>query len=280
MLTEQERDRVCVVLVRARNPSNIGAVARAMHDFGFSRLRVVNEFAAPFEGARSAVDASEVLARAVRCASVAEAVADCTLVAGTTAVGERNLQHKLLELAEAAPLIRAELRREPAQRDQAAMVEASQADGGNNAPQVALLFGSEKTGLSNEELSHCNWLLTIPMQQHADVRHASMNLGQAVAVCLYELARKPSESAADADAAGSGARIQSPAPADAATLERLTALLTEVLEKTGYPRRHPGQSDLATMRRLLLRMGVDAEDAVAWQGILRQVLWKLGARDE
>ena len=175
MLTEQERDRVCVVLVRARNPSNIGAAARAMHDFGFSRLRVVNEFAAPFEGARSAVDASEVLARAVRCASVAEAVADCTLVAGTTAVGERNLQHKLLELAEAAPLIRAELRRQPTQRDQADLDEARQAGGGNNEQRVALLFGSEKTGLSNEELSHCNWLLTIPMQQHADVRHASMN---------------------------------------------------------------------------------------------------------
>jgi tRNA/rRNA methyltransferase len=279
MLTEQERDRVCVVLVRARNPSNIGAAARAMHDFGFSRLRVVNEFAAPFEGARSAVDASEVLARAVRCASVAEAVADCTLVAGTTAVGERNLQHKLLELAEAAPLIRAELRREPAHRDQAAMDEAHPA-GGDNPPRVALLFGSEKTGLSNEELSHCNWLLTIPMQQHADVRHASMNLGQAVAVCLYELARKPAVPAANGEAAGNGERIQSPAPADAATLERLTALLTEVLEKTGYPRRHPGQSDPATMRRLLLRMGVDAEDAVVWQGILRQVLWKLGARAE
>jgi tRNA/rRNA methyltransferase len=276
MLTEQERDRVCVVLVRARNPSNIGAAARAMHDFGFSRLRVVNEFAAPFEGARSAVDASEVLARAVRCASVAEAVADCTLVAGTTAVGERNLQHKLLELAEAAPLIRAELRREPTHRDQAAMDEVSQASG-SDAQRVALLFGSEKTGLSNEELSHCNWLLTIPMQQHADVRHASMNLGQAVAVCLYELARKP---AANGNAAGNGASIQSPTPADAATLERLTALLTEVLEKTGYPRRHPGQSDPATMRRLLLRMGVDAEDAVVWQGILRQVLWKLGARAE
>src|ERR1035438_5709945 len=116
MLSEAELDRVCVVLVRARNPSNIGAVARAMHDFGFSRLRVVNEFAAPFEGARSAVDASEVLARAVRCASVAEAVADCTLVAGTTAVGERNLRHKLLELPEAAPLIRAELRRSEERR--------------------------------------------------------------------------------------------------------------------------------------------------------------------
>ena len=54
---------------------------------------------------------------------------------------------------------------------------------------MALLFGSEKTGLSNDELSHCNWLLTIPMQQHEDLRHPSMNLGQAVAVCLYELVR-------------------------------------------------------------------------------------------
>jgi len=261
MLTEPERERVCVVLVRARNPSNIGAAARAMHDFGFSRLRVVNEYAAPFEGARSAVDASEVLARAVRCASVAEAVADCTLVAGTTAVGERNLQHQLLELAEAAPLIHAELRREPAHRDPAE---------GDSPPRVALLFGSEKTGLSNEELSHCNWLLTIPMQRHAGVRHASMNLGQAVAVCLYELAR--TESVTDIV-------TNSRTPADAATRERLTTLLTEVLEKTGYPRRHPGQSDMATMRRLLLRMGVDAEDAVVWQGILRQVLWKLGARE-
>jgi tRNA/rRNA methyltransferase len=270
MLTEQERDRVCVVLVRARNPGNIGAAARAMHDFGFSRLRVVNEYAAPFEGARSAIDASEVLARAVRCASVAEAVADCTLVAGTTAVGERNLQHKLLELAEAAPLIRTELRREPAQRTSAATDESAPAEG-DNAPRVALLFGSEKTGLSNDELSHCDWLLTVPMQQRVGVRHASMNLGQAVAVCLYELARN--ESVTDNI-------TNSREPPDAAALERMTALLTELLEKTGYPRRHPGQSDAATVRRLLRRMGVDAQDALVWQGILRQALWKLGARTE
>ena len=104
MLDQVERDRVCVVLVRARNPSNIGAVARAMHDFGFSRLRVVNTFAAPFEGARSAVDAAEVLTHAAAYTSVAEAVGDCTLVVGTTAVGERNLQHELVTLAEAAAL--------------------------------------------------------------------------------------------------------------------------------------------------------------------------------
>src|ERR1700728_3553997 len=111
MLTEEELDRVCVVLVRARNPNNIGAVARAMHDFGFKRLRVVNEFAVPFEAAKSAVDASAVMADAVVCISVAEAVADCALVVGTTAVGERDLQHELMSLAEAAPRILAGVRR-------------------------------------------------------------------------------------------------------------------------------------------------------------------------
>ncbi len=259
MLAEEELDRVCVVLVRARNPSNIGAVARAMHDFGFSRLRVVNAYPAPFQGARSAVDASEVLHRAVPCASVAEAVGDCTLVVGTTAVGERHLEHKLLRLAEAAPAIRAELQRASSPDDEA----RDGAPGGR----VALLFGSEKTGLSNEELSHCNWLVTIPMQQYADVRHASMNLGQAVAVCLYELVR--SELATEMV-------TNSGEPADAATLERLTLLLTEVLETTEYPRRHPGRSDPATVRRLVLRMGADAQDAEIWMGILRQMLWKLG----
>ena len=110
MLSEAELDRVCVVLVRARNPSNIGAVARAMHDFGFRWLRVVNEFPVPFEAAKSAVDASEVMTNAVMCANLAEAVGDCTLVVGTTAVGERDLQHELVTLAEGGSRIKIEMR--------------------------------------------------------------------------------------------------------------------------------------------------------------------------
>ena len=82
-----DRERVAVVLVRARNPANIGAVARAMHDLGYTDLRVVNEFPVPFQAAKSAVDASSVLAAATEPKTVAEAVADCTLVVGTTAVG-------------------------------------------------------------------------------------------------------------------------------------------------------------------------------------------------
>src|SRR5438270_12702274 len=95
-LTADELSRIAVVLVRARNPANIGAVARAMHDFGFSTLRVVNEFPVPFEAAKSAVDASAVMANAASYATLAEAIADCTLVIGTTAVGERELRPELL----------------------------------------------------------------------------------------------------------------------------------------------------------------------------------------
>src|SRR5207248_5349042 len=229
-------------------PNNIGAVARAMHDFGFRHLRVVNEYAVPFEAARSAVDASEVLAGAAEFDSVASAIADCTLVVGTTAVGERALQHPLYVLPVAAEMIHAKLPRE--------------------SGRAALLFGSEKTGLSNDELSHCHWLLTIPMQRYEEVRHPSMNLGQAVAVCLYELVRSAEIISAPA---GQG----EPAAAEAREVERLLALLTEVLEQTGYTKRHPANCDEGQIRRLVLRMGVAAGDVPVWMGILRQILWKV-----
>jgi TrmH family RNA methyltransferase len=245
---KREFDRVVVVLVRARNPNNIGAVARAMHDFGFRHLRVVNEYAVPFETARSAVDASEVLAGAAAYGSVAEAVADCTLVVGTTAVGERALQHPLYELSQAGGIVGEEVAREG---------------------RVALLFGSEKTGLSNEELSHCHWLLTIPMAEHQEIRHPSMNLGQAVAVCLYELVRS-----ASAASVGEGVPVAS----EAGEVERLTALLSEVLEETEYTKRHPSNCDEGQIRRLVLRMNVAASDVPVWMGILRQVLWKVRGR--
>src|SRR5437016_895147 len=90
-----EFDRLRVVLVRTRNPLNIGAAARAMSNFGFMHLRVVNPYETAFREARSAVGASPLLAGAEQYPSVAEAVADCTLVVGTTAAGNRELHHPL-----------------------------------------------------------------------------------------------------------------------------------------------------------------------------------------
>ena len=238
-----DRERVAVVLVRARNPANIGAVARAMHDLGYTDLRVVNEFPVPFQAAKSAVDASSVLAAATEPKTVAEAVADCTLVVGTTAVGERVLEHRLYALEEAAERIGTHLA--PGSRGK-----------------VALLFGSEKTGLSNEELSHCHALLTIPMNV-PEGKHLSMNLGQAVAICLYRLSQ---QSAADT----TGEVEQHLAPAG--DLERLTGLLMEVLERSGYARRYPANAREVVVRRLVRRMGMQEGDAQVWTGMLRQML--------
>jgi len=258
-LSADELSRVAIVLVRARNPANIGAVARAMHDFGFSALRVVNEFPVPFEAAKSAVDASAVMTNAASFTTLADAIADCTLVVGTTAVGEREVRHDLLTLDQACPRIRSEL--------------------GSPGRRVAILFGSEKTGLSNDELSFCQFLLTIPMYQHEGVRHPSMNLGQAVAVCLWELVRERRSDPTHDDKAvvnGAPCEVETQTPADCANLERLHALLMEVLEATEYTRRHAANCDPAHMRRLIRRIGVDAVDAPVWMGILRQILWKLG----
>jgi tRNA/rRNA methyltransferase len=97
-----------------------------------------------------------------------------------------------------------------------------------------------------------------------------MNLGQAVAVCLYELAR-------DAGAAApASSTLVEPEVADAASLERITELLNRVLEATEYTRRHAANSEPAQVRRLVRRIGASAVDAPIWMGILRQVLWKLG----
>jgi TrmH family RNA methyltransferase len=232
-------DHLRVVLVASRNPLNMGAAARAMGNFGFRRLRVVNPYDAGFREARSAVGASELLARAEEFETVAEAVADCTLVVGTTAVRHRELQHPLRRLEDGARLIRKRL-------------------GSTN---VALLFGSEKFGLSNEDLSHCHWLMRIPTREE----NISMNLGQAVAVCLYELIR-------DSKAEWQPEKLKLAA---AAEIERFTESLLEALHASGFlDRRRVADAD-ARIRRLVRRLHLPARDVKVWLGILRQILWKV-----
>jgi tRNA/rRNA methyltransferase len=240
-------DRLHIVLVAPRNPLNLGAAARAMSNFGFSRLRVVNPYAVAFREARSAVGASDVLVAAEEYANVAEAVADCTLVVGTTAVRHRELHHPLERLEHAAARIRKQLRSGPRS--------------GPRSDRVALLFGSEKFGLSNEDFSHCHWLLHIPTSK----QNISMNLGQAVAVCLYELARD-----------AKGPRLgEKQTPATAGEVERVTALLFDALYASGYLKRKPTTDAEQRVRRLMRRMKLPARDLAAWLGILRQIVWKL-----
>jgi len=210
-----------------------------MSNFGFHSLRVVHPYEAGFREARSAVGASALLANAQEHSDVASAIGDATLVVGTTAVRHRHLHHSVRRLEEGAKLIRRRLR----------------------AGHVSLLFGSEKFGLSNEDLSHCDWLIRIPTEEE----NISMNLGQAVAVCLYELIREAKTPGAP----------QKTALAAGAELERITGMLGEALQLSGFlDRRQVADAD-QRVRRLVRRLHLPRQDAVMWLGIFRQIVWKL-----
>jgi len=272
-------DNLRVVLVSTRNPLNIGAAARAMSNFGFSHLRVVNPYEPAYRDARSAVGASAVLAKAEEFDSVAEAVADCALVVGTTAVGHRELHHPLRRLEDGAKIIRKSLARESTSRG-VKMRPKKSARKRAASNHVALLFGSEKFGLTNEDLSHCNWLLHVP----TSAQNISMNLGQAVAVCLYELIRGSQNAPQKRPEFGAkfASRFEKaskkPQPATAGELERFTSVLTEALSASGFlDLRKVADAD-ERVRRLVRRLNLPSRDADMWTGIMRQIVWKLGRK--
>jgi TrmH family RNA methyltransferase len=227
-----------VVLCQPRNPLNIGAAARAVSNFGFRHLRVVNPYDPAFREAVSAVGGAPVLQSAELHAELPGALRDCTLVVGTTAIGHRDPQQPLMTLASAAPLIRA-----------------------HNGT-IALLFGSEKFGLSNEEMAFCHHLIHIPTSPQTP----SMNLGQAVAVCLYELIRESPEPPP-----------LGPKPVAGSDAEQITRMLLEVLRESGYTNRIVATSIELKVRRFVRRIRLTARDAPLVLGILRQILWKFRA---
>jgi TrmH family RNA methyltransferase len=228
-----------VVLVATRNPLNLGAVARAMSNFGALHLRVVSPYEKAFREARSAVGASDVMRRAEEFSNVEEAVADCGLVVGTTAIGNREIKHPMRSLDKAGPLLRKRLAKE----------------------RVALLFGSEKWGLSNESLSYCHWLVHIPTREE----HQSMNLGQAAAVCLWELAR--GKKTFEEGSARPSARME--------TVTRITDAMLECLLRSGYVAARSEALAEEKLRRMVRRFSLDAADAEVLLGMMRKMQEKL-----
>lgn len=232
-----------MVLISTRNPLNIGAVARAMSNFGFHRLRVVHPYDTAFREARSAVGAPDLLRDAEEFPSVAEAVADCSLVIGTTAIGTRRPEIPAYRLENGSWPLREHLL----------------------SGRVALLFGSEKRGLSKDDLNHCHWLMRIPTREG----HISMNLGQAAAVCLYELIR--SEVAPEASV--------TPPAATSDQLERMTRALLDALASGGYIKPGAEAATEAKTRRMIRRLNLAPEDAETWTGMFAKILFRLRQQD-
>jgi tRNA/rRNA methyltransferase len=250
LLAESQRDALEVVLVSPRNPLNIGAAARAMANFGIRRLSVVAPYAPMWREARSAVGAPEMLLSAVESATLAEAVAHCTLVIGTGTLTYRKPEQPVVALPHLPPLVARELAR-----------------GGR----VALVFGSEKHGLTREDLSLCHILVEIP----TDPRQPSMNLGQAVAVCLYEVAVR-----------ACAAEDQEPAPIPVAApsvhLERLAEVVEQAMQAAGCSPRTMQPANRHDLRLLLRRLALSVRDTRRILGIFRHILWRLNhapARD-
>ncbi len=233
-----------VVLVRPRNPLNIGAAARAMANFGFRDLVVVAPYDPVWQETRSAVGGGEVVKSARASDSLKEAIGDATLVVGTTTGSRRNLDRDLIPLTELP-----------------AWLESR-----NERGRAALLFGSEKTGLSNEHLSHCHALVRIPSAS----RHPSMNLGQAAAVCCYELAR-----AGAVSVRLPRFKTHRSAPASVQSLEHVFDRAARVLDRAGYLKPKSREVQLIKLRRFLFDLRLANHDVRVLGGVLAQTEWRL-----
>ncbi len=233
---------VSVVLVRPRGAANVGAVARAMKNTGISDLVLVRpELSTSFVAQAMAVHAQEVLAEARQCDSLASAVAPCALVVGTTcrAGGYRAAVESPREAA--ARIVRAA-----------------------TANRVALVFGPEDHGLSNEDLKACQLLLAIPTAP----AYPSLNLAQAVLVCCYELFL-----------AAQGTPETSPRVlAPAAQIEFMFRRLQEALLAIGFL--HPGNPEhiMFSLRRILGQADLDERDVRIFLALARQIEWSACSR--
>jgi len=240
---ESQRDLLNVVLVSPRNPLNIGAAARAMANFGLRRLSVVAPFDPTWREARSAIGAPELLQNAKSTECLAEAVASCTLVVGTGTQTYRKPEQRVVPLPELAPIVSRELTR-----------------GGR----IALVFGSEKHGLTREDLSFCHILVEIP----TDPQQPSMNLGQAVAVCLYELTRRAESAPATPISSITSAPLSG-------RLDLLAGVIEEAMQAVGYSPRAMHPANRHDLRLMLRRLSLSAHDTRRILGLFRRILWRI-----
>lgn len=239
-----------------------------MANFGFHRLSIVAPFAQNWMEAKSAVGAPDLLREAKVFETLAEAVAHCSLVVGTGSLDRRRPPQAILDLPQAAARIRKSL------------------DSPREAParpaRTALVFGSEKHGLTSDDLSWCHALAVIDTCE----AQPSMNLGQAVAVCLYEISRiatEPNHRIETVEHTIEGAedstqRIKGAEHPDSEQLDRLAALIEETMAAVNYSTRGMRSANGEALRVLLRRLMPNEADLRRMMGLFRRILWQLGTR--
>jgi TrmH family RNA methyltransferase len=230
-----------IVLVEPSHPGNIGAVARALKNMGLTELVLVRPKAFPHpEATARAAGAVDLLDRARVVATVAEAVADCGFVAATTS-RPRDQNFRALDLHEAAQNLFAKSELAP----------------------VAVLFGAERTGLTNDELALAHLLIRIP----ANPDYPSLNLAMAVQLLTYELFR-----AAGSPASSRPLSEATVPPASGEDMERFYAHLAQVMEEIDFrDRTQAGTALMTRIRRLFQRCEMDQNEVNILRGILTSV---------
>lgn len=228
--------RTRVVLVAPSLPDNVGSVARAMGTFGLGRLVLAGGVSPTHERARTLAAGHDALLEAATVvADLEAAIAGCTLVVGTTARPQVTVDRRAVAPAAAAAIAAAHA----------------------GAGEVALVFGTEKRGLSNDELRRCHQLVTIPGEPDT-----CLNLAQAAAVLLYEWRQ-----------AAVPVAIAPTALAAEAGLADLAGALAERLEAAGLLKPKERASKLHTLRRMLSRASLSPDEAAlvsGWLAALRR----------
>lgn len=240
-------DRVRVVLSHTSHPGNIGAAARAMKTMGLSHLYLINPKSFPHDEAIArAAGAEDILVNARVCGSLDEALAG-TVFAVALSARHRNLGPEPLDARAAAPLLLA------------------QADAG----EVALVFGNETAGLSNDEVQRCQRTVFIP----ANPLYSSLNLGSAVQLLAYELRLAAYDGAPPV--VSKTVPFASP-PAANEDVERFYAHLERVMVATGFHDPQQPRRLLPKLRRLFGRAELERDEINILRGILDAVERKIG----
>jgi tRNA (cytidine32/uridine32-2'-O)-methyltransferase len=239
-------DNVKIVLVETSHTGNMGSAARAMKTMGLTNLCLVNPIIKPDSQSISlAAGASDIIKNAQIFSSLEQAIADCTLVIGTSA-RSRSLQWPYLTPKKCGDKI---------------IQEAS-----NLHTQVALVFGRERVGLTNEELQKCHYHVGIP----ANPSYSSLNLAMSVQVLCYEIRMSMLNLEDQQSEKENEKMVETEFPIDA-DIERFYQHLEQTLLQTGFINaNHPGQI-MGRLRRLFTRARIEQQELNILRGILTSI---------